>query len=55
MKSMKGLGTNDRALIRVIVSRSEIDMVQIKEEFQRLYQKSLGDWIIVSFEKRVFS
>uniref|UniRef100_A0A8R1EBU3 Annexin n=1 Tax=Caenorhabditis japonica TaxID=281687 RepID=A0A8R1EBU3_CAEJA len=41
--SMKGLGTRDNDLIRVIVTRSEVDLELIKTEFQELYQKSLID------------
>ncbi|XP_074143220.1 annexin A4 [Sminthopsis crassicaudata] len=44
-KSMKGLGTNDDTLIRIMVSRAEIDMVDIKMQFQRLYGKSLYSFI----------
>ncbi|XP_078055910.1 annexin A7-like [Mustelus asterias] len=40
-KSMKGLGTSDSTLIRVIVTRSEIDLVQIKQAFWEKYQKGL--------------
>lgn len=40
-KSMKGAGTSDDTLIRVIVTRCEIDMVQIKQEYQRNYGKTL--------------
>lgn len=43
--SMKGAGTKDRTLIRIIASRCEIDMVQIKGEFQKLYGKSLESFI----------
>ncbi|XP_051169660.1 annexin B9-like isoform X2 [Leptopilina boulardi] len=44
-KSMKGLGTNDRRLIRLVVTRSEIDMGEIKEAFMEKYGKSLEDMI----------
>uniref|UniRef100_A0A670J0Z1 Annexin n=1 Tax=Podarcis muralis TaxID=64176 RepID=A0A670J0Z1_PODMU len=47
-KSMKGLGTNDDTLIRVMVSRCEIDMIDIKAEFKRMYGKSLYSFIKVS-------
>ncbi|XP_076906139.1 annexin D5-like [Bidens hawaiensis] len=42
-KSMKGLGTNDTTLIRVIVTRTEIDMQHIKAEYHKKYKKSLKD------------
>lgn len=48
-KSMKGLGTNDQQLIRLIVSRSEIDLSDIKLTFERLYGKSLRSWIKVGY------
>uniref|UniRef100_A0ABM5EP80 Annexin n=1 Tax=Pogona vitticeps TaxID=103695 RepID=A0ABM5EP80_9SAUR len=44
-KSMKGLGTDDDTLIRVMVSRCEIDMIDIKAEFKRMYGKSLYSFI----------
>uniref|UniRef100_A0A158N8S5 Annexin n=3 Tax=Onchocerca TaxID=6281 RepID=A0A158N8S5_ONCVO len=43
--AMKGLGTDDQHLIRIIVSRSEIDLALIREEFERMYKKPLIDWI----------
>uniref|UniRef100_A0A8D0CBN7 Annexin n=1 Tax=Salvator merianae TaxID=96440 RepID=A0A8D0CBN7_SALMN len=44
-KSMKGLGTDDDTLIRVMVSRCEIDMIDIKAEFKRMYGTSLYSFI----------
>ncbi|XP_055684448.1 annexin B11 isoform X2 [Lutzomyia longipalpis] len=44
-KSMAGIGTNDRQLIRLVVTRCEIDMADIKTAFERLYGKSLKSWI----------
>ncbi|XP_076454861.1 annexin-B12-like [Babylonia areolata] len=43
--SMKGMGTDDRTLIRIVVSRCEVDMKQIKEEFHRRYSQSLDAFI----------
>ncbi|XP_058025316.1 annexin A6 isoform X2 [Ahaetulla prasina] len=40
-KSMKGVGTDDQTLIRIIVSRSETDLLNIRREFWELYEKSL--------------
>uniref|UniRef100_A0A8C1NV60 Annexin n=1 Tax=Cyprinus carpio TaxID=7962 RepID=A0A8C1NV60_CYPCA len=40
-KSMKGAGTDENTLTRVMVSRGEIDMLDIRAEFKKLYQRSL--------------
>ncbi|XP_065849969.1 annexin D5-like [Euphorbia lathyris] len=42
-KAMKGLGTNDSTLIRVIVTRTEIDMQYIKGEYLKKYKKTLNN------------
>lgn len=44
-KSMAGLGTNDRALIRLVVTRCEVDMEDIKAEFEKSYKKTLKSFI----------
>jgi annexin A7/11 len=44
-KSMKGMGTDDSTLIRVVVSRSERDMEVIKSKFIEKYSKSLAKMI----------
>lgn len=46
-ESMEGIGTDDRVLIRIIVSRSEIDLGDIKEAFQSKYGKSLAEFVQV--------
>lgn len=45
--SMKGLGTNDDLLCRVVVTRSEVDMKNIKVVFGQRYGdgKTLKNWI----------
>lgn len=51
--TFQGAGTKDDALVRVIVSRCEVDMVQIKQEFQHLYGRPLESFIEVSMRQHL--
>lgn len=44
-KSMKGMGTDDDRLIRLVVTRCEVDMKEIKEAFRHQYNKNLEEFI----------
>ncbi|KAM5281033.1 annexin A13 [Ctenodactylus gundi] len=44
-KAMKGMGTDEETLIRIIVTRAEVDLQGIKAKFQEKYQKSLTDMV----------
>ncbi len=40
-EAMKGLGTNDEVLIRILVSRDEIDMPEIKNAYRSMYGRDM--------------
>lgn len=44
--SMKGSGTREKILNRILVSRSEIDLLDIKAEYQKKYGKTLYQAIL---------
>lgn len=44
---MQGAGTDDDTLIRVMVSRSEVDMLDIRAAFRRMFACSLHSMIKV--------
>jgi len=45
LKSMKGAGTDDATLIRIIVTRSEIDLKDVSKSFHKQNSKFLADYI----------
>lgn len=50
----KGAGTDDHTLIRVIVSRSETDLFNIRKEFRKNFATSLYSMIKVRQASRQF-
>lgn len=42
-QTMEGPGTKDKELITILVSRSEIDLVKIRQQYQKVYNRSLHD------------
>lgn len=46
--SLAGMGTKDEDLIFIVVTRAEIDMENIKQEYNKMYHKSLAQAISVS-------
>jgi len=43
--AIKGLGTKDTLLIRILVTRDEMDMPQIRDAYRRLYNKDMIKYI----------
>jgi annexin A7/11 len=44
-QAMKGMGTADQTLIRIVLGRSEVDLEDIKDRFFDMYNKSLGKMV----------
>ena len=40
-EAVKGSGTKDKLLMRILITRDEVDMPQIKEWFKRMYNKDM--------------
>uniref|UniRef100_A0A6Q2XDL5 Annexin n=1 Tax=Esox lucius TaxID=8010 RepID=A0A6Q2XDL5_ESOLU len=53
-KSMKGVGTTESTLTRIMVSRSEIDMLDVRAEYKKLFGCSLYSAIKVSDHEKRF-
>jgi hypothetical protein len=52
-KSMKGLGTHEDMLTRVMVSRSSVDLEDVKKTFLEKYKKTLYSFIKVFITTRI--
>lgn len=44
---LQGMGTDEDELNRVVISRCEVDMIQIKEQYEELMKRSLEDHVSV--------
>ncbi|XP_037548600.1 annexin A1 [Nematolebias whitei] len=44
--AMKGVGTQDKKLIRVLVSRSEVDLKKVVDEYKAMFGRSLQEDIV---------
>ena len=44
-KAMDGMGTDDENLCRIVATRCDVDMVEIKQAFHQMYDKPLGKMI----------
>jgi hypothetical protein len=48
-ESIAGMGTKDDDLIFLIVSRADVDLESVKQEYAKMYGKSMADDVAVSF------
>ncbi len=46
-RCLQGIGTNEDELNRVVISRCEVDMIQIKDQYEELMKRSLEDHVSV--------
>lgn len=54
-KAMEGAGTEDKTLVRIIVGRAEIDLGSIKQEYERIYDKTLASELAVRILSMFFT
>ncbi|XP_032426229.1 annexin A1-like [Xiphophorus hellerii] len=45
-RAMKGHGTSDQTLIRILVSRSEVDLQKVVEEYRAMFERTLHEDIL---------
>uniref|UniRef100_M4A266 Annexin n=1 Tax=Xiphophorus maculatus TaxID=8083 RepID=M4A266_XIPMA len=48
-RAMKGHGTSDQTLIRILVSRSEVDLQKVVEENRAMFERTLHEDILVKY------
>ena len=48
-KALNGVGKNEKLLIRILVTRRDIDLNQIKQYYKQLFRKNMIDDIKESF------
>ena len=53
-RAMDGMGTDDITLIRIIVSRADTDLENIKDEYERIYNRTLLNTVQVIYKSKIY-